>query len=319
MGGGFVFNGSNRGFKVMFDSCNIAQFRVTASADTASAARTVVFKGNPGLGIVAVTGTTGAPRVTFAGPAGERLDTPAQLPFKDAKFAAGEYPSEATTYVIIRDPGKGPWTLTPDPGSAPIKTVRVGQSLPPPTVHATVVHAGGKYELRYSARLSADERVSFLERGPHVSQSLGTARGTHGTLAFRPQEGPAGSREIVAMVDRGGTPSTQLVVAHYRAPGPIAPGRPGRLRFARTRRGVLVRWGRARNATGYVVTTHFHSGRSARFTTEGTSAFIDDVNPYDSGRITVMATRPLRNGPSEAAHLPGARIPKLHHLRLRRL
>jgi hypothetical protein len=95
--------------------------------------------------------------------------------------------------------------------------------------------------------------VAFAELGSHVTHKLGVARGSRGTIAFAPADGPAGTRRIVALVTQDGQPRPQVALTTYRAPGPLRPGRAPRLRVALRRHTLKVSFGAARNALRYQV------------------------------------------------------------------
>lgn len=321
MGAGYVINGPNRGFKVMKDSCNIAQFRLqsrSARADLPPGARTLSFPGKPGIGIVGITGADRPPRVLLTGPKGERFETPATLPSVGPDFVAGEYPPERTTYVVIRKPAAGDWTLTPLDGSAPITSVELGVPGPDPVVHAKVVRGAAGFGLKYDLKLGKGQRVRFAEDGPRTSQDLGEASGSAGTIRFTPSEGKPGRRTITALVESDGMPFKRMKVATYYAPGPTPPGRVGALRVVRTGTGVVVRYKAAPGAVLYRIAVSGF-GVQRLLETDRTRIRLTDLPTTSALKVTVTALRATTKGQPVRARLAGARPPKLAPVRLRTL
>jgi hypothetical protein len=147
-----------------------------------------------------------------------------------------------TTYVLIERPRHGTWQIRPTDASAPITEVAVADGLPPVSISARVMGHGGRRALSYRVRPLAGQTVRFVERARSLEHLIGTAHGRTGVLRFAPGSGPAGSRQIVAMVDYDRLPRTRVVVARYVAPPPARPGRPGRISVVRHGASLAVRW-----------------------------------------------------------------------------
>jgi hypothetical protein len=105
-------------------------------------------------------------------------------------------------------------------------------------------------------------RVLFSERGAGGGGEIGYARGTRGTLTFDPAPGRAGTRRIVAMVERDGLPGEARTLTRYRAPGPARPARVRGLAVKRTKGGLTIRWRGASKAKRYVVRVRSSRGLS---------------------------------------------------------
>jgi hypothetical protein len=86
-----------------------------------------------------------------------------------------------------------------------------------------------------------------------------------GQLKFTPGHGPAGKREIVAVITQDGRPRDEQVVATYIAPKDRLPGRPRLLRARRAGNGVLVRWAAVPGAKGYTASVTTSDGRKLSF------------------------------------------------------
>jgi hypothetical protein len=103
--------------------------------------------------------------------------------------------------------------------------------------------------------------VTFAEQSKHTFHRLGRASGAHGTLAFTPAAGAAGTRKIVAIVSDDKVERETLTVARYRAPGPVTPSRVDKLRVARHGRRFEISFGRSNGAATYRLTVRASDGR----------------------------------------------------------
>src|SRR6202034_3148346 len=146
---------------------------------------------------------------------------------------------ESTTYFLVSKPQAGEWHVQVLPGSTPVTAVKTADALPKPKIKATVTGHGHNRAIRYRIAPLPGQQVRFAEVGKGAARELGVARGRVGTLRFNPTDGPGESRQIVAMVDSYGLPRANLVVAHYKAPGPARPVEPRKLKL--TRRGASLR------------------------------------------------------------------------------
>jgi hypothetical protein len=177
---------------------------------------------------LAVTGSGTPPTVVLHGPGGQTITPvvlrPGVTPSASATALALPDTSNDTTYVMVRRPRGGTYTVSAAAGSSPIASLRQANGYAPPAVHAQVSGSGAKRRLAYSLTLHKGMSVSFAERGPGEYKVLGTVRGARGTLRFAPGAGPAGKRTIDALVSEGGVPRETIKVASYRAPGPVTPG-----------------------------------------------------------------------------------------------
>jgi hypothetical protein len=148
---------------------------------------------------------------------------------------------DGTTFVFVKNPAAGAWQLSVD-DSVPVKRVRTARGLPDPSVHARVGGHRRARSVSWRIKPLDGQRVRFAEIGKDVRNVIATAKGRRGTARFRPADGPAGRRRIVALVEQDGHPRTTLNVASYRAPGTLKPGRPRQLRVKRRGSRVTVSW-----------------------------------------------------------------------------
>jgi hypothetical protein len=257
-----------------------------------------------GLGVAAfkIAGAGAAPHVTVTGPRGERVVTPPGAGgARTATSMVAVDEATHTTYVAVAKPSGGTWQISPDAGSVPVVSATAAQALPPVSVRARVGGRGALRTLSYRVKPIAGQKVSFAEqRTGKVGHVIGVARGARGILKFTPGAGPAGTRSIVAQVTQGGLPRASLVVARYRAPAPLRPGRPQRLRLRRTARTLRVTWGASKGrprAYEVLVTTINHRRELFRVSARRRHVTVRDVRSTDRAVVTVT--------PLDATHQPG--------------
>src|SRR5579864_4428411 len=103
--------------------------------------------------MVRVTGSGGAPSFTIAGPGGASAATGNENSLS-AQGTIGTFRSGSgsVTWVAIAHPRAGAWTITPQPGSAPITGVAIANYMPGASVHASVSGRGYRRVLRWSLR-----------------------------------------------------------------------------------------------------------------------------------------------------------------------
>lgn len=216
-----------------------------------------------------------------------------------------------TTFVVIRAPQPGPWTITPSPGSAPLRRIRSAVSLPDPSVRAKVGGSGWARTLTYRVRQIAGQTVTFIEAGRKTVGAIGTARDARGRVRFTPAAGPAGVRSVVAIVSENGIPRARIVVAHYRAPGPRRPARPSHLTVRRRGTTLLVNWRRVTAATRYSVYVRISDGRRLLRLVTTSRLRIPEVGTTRSANVTVTAFDNARPGAAATKTIrPVAKRPK---------
>ena len=293
---------------VMFDSCNIAQFRTLPKLARAAQSGETTFTVPPSQRLLAlgVRGAGAPPRITLHGPGGRTVDVPDQGMLRTATEAAWRYDHDDTAYLLVDDPAAGTWTITEKDGSAPVADVRLADAVPDPVVRGRVRRAKGQLAFDYSARLSKGMDVRFFERvGGHGGQFLGEGREGRGRVRFLPSEGGSTRRTIVAEVTRDGLPVKTLTAARFRS-GPPAIGKARRIRARRRGRRLQITWRRARNATEHRVTVGLSDGRRLLLVPKGrrTRVTVGQVAKGTKARIVVRGERPgPRLGPSAARRL----------------
>ncbi|MEP6954368.1 MAG: hypothetical protein ABI950_09940 [Solirubrobacteraceae bacterium] len=300
--------------------CDIGPYTAHAArAAQAGGARTVTIPAGLPFANVRVRGSGDAPRVTLTGPNGERVETPATENLADdARFVLVRQPQSDTTFIGIRHPAAGTWTITAQADSAPVLDVASANGLAAPDVHAQVAGTGLQRTLRYRVTPQPGQQISFAERGPATWRVLGSATSSHGVLRFHPDAGPAGQRQIVALVSHLGLPSREIRVADFHAAAPGAPGWPVHLRVVRTGRRLTVRWGASGGAVRYAVTVDLSDGRRLLFLRRGHVVRLAHVAPSDAVVVRV-AGLDATNHHGRAATVRIARAQRPRHPALPRL
>jgi hypothetical protein len=171
----------------------------------------------------------------------------------DANVEVLKLDRQKTTYVSIKNPAGGTWTVTPT-GAIAVTGVSSANGEPAPHVRASVTGSGHDRSLHFTLNAAPGRVVTFAERGGGTYRALGQARGASGTFGFHPGDGPAGKRQILALVVENGVEVGQTVVATYSAPAPVRPGRPARVRTSHDGSTLVVRWARVRGASRYLTT-----------------------------------------------------------------
>jgi hypothetical protein len=275
-------------------SCDIAPWRSLASFAAIAGPRSHTFSVRGGLPFEAfnVLGSGGVPpSVNIHGPHGETAHTNADFsPVSGPKFLIMQIPSQSRTFVEVRAPDAGSWTITSTVGSSPVSGYEQGDPLPTPSIRAAVSGRGSRRQLTWRLRAIRGQVVTFVERGKRVNHALGAPTASaSGSLTFVPAPGPSGTRTITAQIEQSGLPRRDLVAAHYRAPAPARPSLVRGLRVTRQGRSVVVTWQRSANATGYELRIALTDGRRilADFPERGRSYRVGDLDPATGGTVSV--------------------------------
>ena len=250
---------------IMAGSCGLGDWRVGPAARASQARAFRVTRRTPLLAVSAV-GVGAAPNVTLRGPGGVVVPTPPEgvwTTVEGDRFAFRN-PDDVSSYFAIRRPRPGRWTLTPEPGSAPVAQTRRANPLPWVRIAARVRGRGSLRRLSWRVSRRPGLRVVFLQRGPNGTRRVAASRGGRGSRRFVPLPGRARARRIVALVEQRGIPQGQRAVARFPA-RTARPGRPARVRVVRRGTRVVVRWSRARAAVRHRVRVNVSDGRRLLF------------------------------------------------------
>ncbi|MBI5105517.1 MAG: hypothetical protein HZB46_11165, partial [Solirubrobacterales bacterium] len=304
---------------VMAPACDIGPYRATRrgfgvlGAFAAQAGpQAVRFPAGASYGVVRLTGATGPPLVTVAA-AGETVQTPSgpEPGVRQGRFMVFKDFDARETIVVVARPGDGDVTLTPQEGSPAIERVEQADPLPAVSVRARVGGRGRARTVRYRVRTIPGQVVRFAEVGGGVQRLLGRARGGSGTLRFRPGDGRAGRRRIVAQVVQSGLPRASETVATYVAPRRQLPGKVRSIRARRSGGRLRITWAPARGgarAALYKTTVSVSDGRRLLFTGRSRRVTVPDLRRTD--RCTIKVAGQLasgRSGPSATLRVKAAR------------
>ncbi len=277
-----------------FSGCSLGPYRETIRRGAQAAAieeQTVTLPaGLPGT-VIAATGTDAPPKLTLVGPKGERITTPDDLMPVDAKpFFLMKNPNAKLTQIAVSTPSGGTWRVIVEDGSSPITSLKVAHAVDAPKITAKVSGHGHNRFLDYEVEQRPGQEVTFIERGRSTSGEIGGAHERKGNWFFTPAGGAAERREIVAVVEQDGIVAHQLVVAHYRAPGPLKREPVRALRAQRLKHDTLrVTWKPWSRTDRHVVTVTLSDGRRIARNVTGRSTVIRHVARRTGARVTVRA------------------------------
>jgi hypothetical protein len=163
-----------------------------------------------------------------------------------------------TTAVSVARPAAGEWHVEAAPGSAAIVRIDQAAYSPPAAIGGHVNGRGYQRKFTYAYTPRPGQRIAFVERGPATEQNLGSVhtypcpeeyRGRSGGqdilcggIKFRPADGPAGPRDIYAVIEEDGLPRETRKVTSYLAPPPQRPARPRGLRVRRRGATLRITW-----------------------------------------------------------------------------
>jgi hypothetical protein len=284
--------------KVLFigTACNINDFEedhvFTGSLRrpmAAGQARSIVVKRGKPLPEIRLDGDSGAPNVTVTGPGGQTLTGESAGIHQAGNIIVIQSEEEDETVIGVKRDVPGTYRITLLPGPAITQSWHASV-LPPVSVKGAVSGSGTRRVLRYDASHESNMQVTFSEVVHGVSSVIGSSTGGSGRISFATPAGPD-ERTIVASVSRNGIgiPNQQhLLVASFRGPRFVKPGRVTGLKAA-WRHGVLaIRWLRALHTTSYLLTLRERRGAVIKLRTRTTSLALKTVDPTLAGNITLQ-------------------------------
>jgi hypothetical protein len=295
-------------FDLFWGSCDLGRWRPAQTA-AAHSAGTRSYRLKRGLrsAAFAVEGDGGAPGVTLTGPKGEEISVSSNTPTAEKGRLFAIQAGNDTTYIVVKKPSAGLWKLTDDE-AVPITRIRQAFGLPQPSVHADVTGRGYRRTLTWRLRRIDGQRVRFVEVGRGVHSVITSTRARRGHVRFRPADGRAGKRRIVALVEQDGVPRTTLNVGSYRAPAAPRPARPKRVRIARRGSRIRVSWRAPRPGFRHAVRLSIDDGRQfVRIAPAGKRSIkVGGVDPgYSVTAKVIGLTSANGRGPGAHAAIPG--------------
>jgi hypothetical protein len=216
-----------------------------------------------------------------------------------------------TSYLLLRKPRGGTWTITPNEGSPAITSIQVAHGFEPLKVRASLRGRARKRSISY--RLSNrghDQRAVFLERGKFGTRVLGATTKAKGTIRFAPADVRGRRRTVLVQVQRDGFVSSERRIGRFKAPPLTRPGKVRRLRAKRKGNAAIVRWRGARGAQRYSVTLRGRHGTSlGRFVgRKARKVKFARVRRDERLKVTAFAvSKKLRRGPVARKKVRAAR------------
>ncbi|MFT4035197.1 MAG: hypothetical protein QM679_06450 [Patulibacter sp.] len=243
---------------------------------------------------IRVTGAGGVrPGFTLSGPGGRTITVPAASTEPVVASAIAAVPVGGDAIEVQVHQPHGSWTLTPAEGST-INTVETAQALPVPKVSASVrTLTGRSRQITVRASNLGDQQLIVREVLPSgTAHELGKVR-ANGTkaLRFTPADGPAGKRQIEAIVVAAGRQVATKALGSYVAPGTVKLAAPRRVTLSRNKRSLGVRWTKVAGAAKYRVTITATDGRKQILTAAGKASklTIPQVTADDQVKVKVAA------------------------------
>lgn len=307
-GGGVVFPNK---VELFADSCDIRGFRpLGRTAQSAAAPGSTGFRfgsGNPS-GLVAVSAVGGPPTFTLKGPGGRTIHAGVAQRKKD--FVVVPHAGDNTTYVFVRAPEAGAWSVVPDPG-VETTSVRVADGTTAPQVSAKIVGRGRSRTLKYKVAAEPGQRVSFELKGKGNAQPIGRARGTRGKLRFKLSAIASGKQQVIAHVTRGGVPREDIVVAGFTAHLVRLPAA-RRLTVRRSASQAKITWSKVTSAARYLVSFKLSDGNRSNVVTTKRGLLLRGLAPSARGSVRVRALPKYGSaGSARSAGLKSVRPPRI--------
>jgi hypothetical protein len=251
-----------------------------------------------------VHGGGGAPQVTLIAPGGQKI-TPAIASGAGGALAVA-LPDSAgnATYIGIRRPHPGRWSVAAAAGSSvPVTGLEYSIGESPPQVSARVSGRGFARTLHYRARIPGNVTVTFAERTARLLHVIGRATGRSGTIRFKPAFGPAGSRRLIAQITNNGVPWRNRTLASFSVPKPQV-GRARGLQVRAGRRAFTFSYRPPGNATRVLIKISATDGRRLQrvLSPRAHGGSVPAVGFRDGVTITVLGVAPDgSHGPAVSA------------------
>ncbi len=287
-GAGHFWSG---GTELKLVKCSTEKYKVAGRRQAGGARTFQVGAGLKQLN-VEVTGDSGPPLVTVAGPNGVSYTAGATVTKGDNFIAVPDAASKTQT-LLIPNPAPGTYTVTPGAGSPNITGLELDRPVAAPTVKGTVRKLGARRELRYSVTNLDGRRVEFFEEGSGEFRALGTAKGATGTLRWVPKTLTGGTRQVTAVVSQGETPLSKRTLATYVLPKPRPAGRARALKATHRAGRLVLTWKPGANAKRQELTVLLGNGLRTFYRVSGRTRTltVPSVAAKETGTVTVTAIR----------------------------
>ncbi len=294
---GFTYDFRDSAPDVMASSCSFGSLKYSAAPSGLRARRAQagaqvveVRKNSPGE-LIKLHADGGAPAVVVRGPGTEfTVDAGAGYVEQPAYAVVRDEPSN-DLWIVLNRPAAGRWTFEPLAGAPPLAPLGATRAKRNAEIRARLSkRGGGRYTVRWKAKLAGGDRVKLVERGSGgLVRTIKTSRRAGGAISFRPTAGPAGVRTITASVERGKAVAADATAGTITLKRDVRPAAPRRLRVVRRGTTVTVRWA-GRNAGGdWLATLRTKDGRRYESTTKRRSMVFYGVSRDTAGKLLVRS------------------------------
>ncbi len=276
----------------------------TAGARAAAAGTSTAVPAGRSQVEFAAVGATAPPDAVLTGPGGQRLETPTtpdRIVVSQQGLAIADTGSH-TTYFIVQHPAAGTWTIAAGAAGPPPARYERADPWQSPTIHARVSGRGRRRRLNWKLHSQLGQSVIFMEEGASVNRTLTGAVTRAGHVSFQPAPGPAGTRHVVALVEKDGLLRDRLTVASFHASATRLP-RPGSASYRFGKGRLTVTWRSVRGVSAYEVDVGVGKGQVVRVRSSAGSRKV--VLPMGAGvtprRIVVAGIFGGQPGPAATA------------------
>jgi len=294
--------------RLMEGSCDFSAYRPrrTRLARTSAAAFPVTLGADLPIALIAVHGADAPPIVSISGPGGAHAELPADgSTVSNDRFLLFRNPADNTTYIELRTPAAGTWTVTPTAGSPAVTAVDQADGVAPPTVTGKVTGSGRTRTLRYRVTGLGEQTVRFAQAGPG-RQPIGVAKGSRGTIDFVVAAGRPTARRVLATSEFDARVRSSTIVAKFTAPAVRRLAATRHVRVDRAASAATVRWTPVRGASKYEVYVSLEDGRRFIRSTSATRRVLR-IRPIGSrvgGTVRIAAVpRTGVSGPARSARI----------------
>ncbi|WP_445150734.1 LamG domain-containing protein [Baekduia sp. Peel2402] len=235
-----------------------------------------------------------APDVTLKAPDGETVTLGADKAppriVHGKRIGLAQDASQGITVAGVLKGKPGTYTVTPLPGSPSIVKVKETREDDGEGVTAKVTRGKGEsYVLEYDAGPVGGKEVTFAEAANGVAHDIKTVKGGSGKIAFTPQDGRGGTRELVARTTLDGKPIPDEEVAKYAVADGVTPGTVRDLKVKRVGKDLEISWAEAKNAERYGVALRQANGALKLLSARAEHITIKNVSREFAGTVTVSA------------------------------
>uniref|UniRef100_UPI0035643DE0 hypothetical protein n=1 Tax=Paraconexibacter sp. TaxID=2949640 RepID=UPI0035643DE0 len=278
----------------MGGGCAIGPFKDTAgiaSLRAGGAPRTFRLSAGPAFTVLRFVGDGAPPLVEVTGPGGVVMTTPTVV---DAEVQRGgtavviRDPTTNTTFVQFR-PETGTYTAVLQPGSVAVTGATTSESLPSPSITASVSGRGTRRVLRWRATRIAGQQLTFTVRGAAGLREITTTNATSGSKRFTVPAGLPGISTVSARVRQDGFDRATLDVASFSAPVARPPKAPRGLSIQRKGLTARIRWAKVAGAVSYAVQVSTTGGARSVTTQQQPSLVLPRTLPSDTVAVQVTA------------------------------